>query len=203
MPATERNPNRRRGEVTRDAILDAATERFSAYGFRRTSMDDIAVAAGCSRASIYFHFGTKEDVFRALSQRLHDDRLAAMEAAGRGSGDIQSRVLAMLDARFTAFVEITSQSPHGDELLDQSSRIGSEIGGEADRRTIEILAATLRSANRSGELDLTAASLSAPAAARVIVDSAQGAKDQPTTGADEYRRRLRAIVRVLIRGLRP
>ena len=192
-----------RSRATRDAILDAATDRFSAYGFRRTSMDDIAVAAGCSRASIYSHFGNKEDVFRELSRRLHDERLAAMEAAASGTGDVESRVFSMLDARFTPFVEITSGSPHGDELLDQNSRIGGEISREADERTIAILASALRTAARAGEIDLTAVGLSAPAAAHVVVDSAHGAKDDTGTGAPEYRERLRAMVRVLVRGMRP
>ena len=37
----------------RDTILDAAYRQFSRYSFRKTSMEDIAQAAGISRASIF------------------------------------------------------------------------------------------------------------------------------------------------------
>ena len=51
----------------RDAILNAAFNQFSHYSFRKTSMEDIAKAAGISRASIYSYFQNKDDIFRSVS----------------------------------------------------------------------------------------------------------------------------------------
>ena len=56
----------------RDAILDAAYRQFSHYSFRKTWMEDIAQAAGISRASIYSYFQNKDDIFRNVSIQLHD-----------------------------------------------------------------------------------------------------------------------------------
>src|SRR5581483_4919217 len=72
-----------------DAILAAAFARFTHYGFRRTSMEDIADEAGVSRAALYLHFRNKEELFRSLSQALHEEALAgarAGRAARRSSG---------------------------------------------------------------------------------------------------------------------
>ena len=56
----------------RDAILNAAYRQFSHYSFRKTSMEDIAQAAGISRALIYSDFQNKDDIFRNVSIRLQD-----------------------------------------------------------------------------------------------------------------------------------
>lgn len=54
---------------TRDAILDAAARRFARFGARKTTMDEVAREAGCSRATVYTHFRSKEALYRALLDR--------------------------------------------------------------------------------------------------------------------------------------
>ncbi len=56
----------RRGPHTRKQILDAALRLFSERGFARTSVRDIAEAAGITDAAIYYHFASKRDLFEAL-----------------------------------------------------------------------------------------------------------------------------------------
>jgi AcrR family transcriptional regulator len=56
----------RRGPLTRSQILDASLHLFSEKGFTRTSVRDIAQAAGITDAAIYYHFASKRDLFEAL-----------------------------------------------------------------------------------------------------------------------------------------
>jgi TetR/AcrR family acrAB operon transcriptional repressor len=56
----------RRGPHTRKQILDASLRLFSEKGFARTSVRDIAQAAGITDAAIYYHFNSKRDLFEAL-----------------------------------------------------------------------------------------------------------------------------------------
>lgn len=51
---------------TRERILHAATQVFSAKGYYNTRMDDIVDASHSSKGSIYFHFPSKEEIFQAL-----------------------------------------------------------------------------------------------------------------------------------------
>ena len=51
----------------KSVILKASFEVFITYGFRKTSMDDIARAAGMSRPALYQSFKNKTDIFRALA----------------------------------------------------------------------------------------------------------------------------------------
>ena len=57
---------------TRERILDAAMELFSAKGFYDTRLDEIAAEASASKGSIYFHFPNKEKLFIALVDQFAD-----------------------------------------------------------------------------------------------------------------------------------
>jgi AcrR family transcriptional regulator len=56
----------RKPEARPDEVLDAALDQFARNGFAATRMEDIAKAAGLSKAAIYLYFPSKVDVFKAL-----------------------------------------------------------------------------------------------------------------------------------------
>lgn len=65
----------------RERILDAAFSAFAAHGYRDTAVDDIAGAADTSKGGIYFHFPSKEAIFRELMQTTADKLVARVERA--------------------------------------------------------------------------------------------------------------------------
>jgi TetR/AcrR family acrAB operon transcriptional repressor len=60
-------------EKTRQDILDAAFEVFTRKGFMRTTLSDVACAAGVTRGAIYWHFKDKVDLFMALSDEIEGE----------------------------------------------------------------------------------------------------------------------------------
>ena len=54
---------RTKSEARRQAILDAAAQVFQRAGYERTSMDDIRAEVGCSKATLYSYFASKEELF--------------------------------------------------------------------------------------------------------------------------------------------
>ena len=67
----------------RDRILEAAMTVFRRHGFRRSSIEETAEAAGLTRQALYHHFKSKEALFRAVIERVHDGALADGAAAAR------------------------------------------------------------------------------------------------------------------------
>lgn len=194
-----------RTAATRAALLDAALAEFSAHGFRRSSMDGVARRAGVARATLYAHHRSKEELFRAVVARLHEDHLLAMEAALEGPGTFEQRLVAMLEARFGRFVALASVSDFAPEIYDRHSRLCGDIARSSQERSEQLLARAVRRAVRSGEVDLAPTGLSAARVAGVLFDGAHGAKgeDPSTSDPADFGRRLRRMVRVLVRGLRP
>lgn len=55
--------------MTRDRIVEAAFQAFSAKGYQATSATEIAAAAGASRATFYLHFATKAEIILDVIER--------------------------------------------------------------------------------------------------------------------------------------
>src|SRR5215468_9526649 len=62
-------------------ILGAAAQCFAKSGFARTRIDDVAIAAGVSRALVYNHFGSKEDLARSVRDHMLDEWTSAVDRA--------------------------------------------------------------------------------------------------------------------------
>lgn len=175
-------------------ILQAATEAFSAYGYRRASVEEIARRAGLSRTAVYNHFSTKRRIFDALIESLHRRALSGARAAAASKDAAPRRLLAALEAKFAFFYDLLAASEHGDELLQAHD----EDAGEGDASFREDYLDLL-----SGILDSTA---EARAAVRRIGTSREaaellylGAHGLQGEGAwrptpNEYRRRLSRLV---------
>ncbi len=188
--------------ATRERILPAAYARFAGYGFRRTSMEDIAAAAGVSRAALYLQFRNKEAIFRGLSEQLHGQALAGARAALNGDGELRERLRAGLEARSLRFVEIAYGSPHGAELLDENSRLCGDLVADTAKQFLALLTKVFRRAAADGAVDLAAAGLSAADAAELLAAAAAGLKGQGIT-VETFRRRVTQLVDVFVAGLEP
>jgi AcrR family transcriptional regulator len=194
------SPPRGNTEARRTVILDAALRVFGQYGYRRTSMDDIAREAGIGKGTIYLSFATKEEVFQALSQRLAQRMLAGAEAASRQPGTTADKLAAMHTAWFGTYADTIRRSPHAAELLDAKHQLSADLAAGAASRYKRLVRDALTEAAATGELDLEPAGLTPDTAAEMLIASARGL--QPSTSSPAaYRRHLTTLVRVMIAGL--
>ena len=88
MEATPRRLLRR--DERRAAILHAAAAAFAGQGYASTSMEDVAEASGVTKVIVYRHFDSKEELYRAILQRVFDrqaeELLVGLEDARPGLG---------------------------------------------------------------------------------------------------------------------
>jgi len=71
-----RRPNRT-GAATREALVAAARANLVQEGFSRTSARSVAARAGCSQASLFYHFDGVPDLLLAVLDEVSDRRMAA------------------------------------------------------------------------------------------------------------------------------
>src|SRR5436190_20649779 len=70
--AAKENFRAAEGDVTRDAILDAAEELFAQYGPGAVSIRSVNSAAGLAPAGVHYHFGNKDALTAAVMRRRGD-----------------------------------------------------------------------------------------------------------------------------------
>ena len=68
--------------ATREALLDAALHVFRERGVARTTLAEIAAAAGLTRGAVYWHFRDKTDVFTAMCDRVQLPMEATLARVG-------------------------------------------------------------------------------------------------------------------------
>ena len=59
-------------DMNRETILKTAQEIFSKYGYKKTTLDDIANAVRKGKSSLYYYFKSKEDLFQAVIMKEVD-----------------------------------------------------------------------------------------------------------------------------------
>jgi AcrR family transcriptional regulator len=99
---SERQPPRRRLSAAerRERILGAAQEVFAQRGYHGSSLDDIAKASGTSKALIYEHFESKQQLHEILIQE-HAEELARRFTANAAAGLVgEARLRAGVDVFF-------------------------------------------------------------------------------------------------------
>ena len=115
--------------VQNGRILDAASELFSAKGYRGTDMGDIAKAMGLARNSLYRYYSSKDHILVAVLQRdmiPYVDRIRALE---KDISNPRERIDAWLDLQ----IELATGPCHAmmkmlGDMRDASQELRAEIG---------------------------------------------------------------------------
>ncbi len=135
-------------ERTRQRILDAAGECFSAAGFAKTTVDEVAARAGVSKALVYHYFSGKEEILDAVLQRTvaEWERLTIDEVAAT-EGSVLDRIARL----HRACMAYARETPVLCAILEVDPRVLLGTGaGRAMKHSMDRLCTVLEGAIRSG-----------------------------------------------------
>jgi len=89
---------------TKTQFILAAGKVFNQYGFKKTTMDDIAFAAGKGKSSLYYYFKNKEEVFEAVVENEAEHLKAEIYSAINGAVRATDKLRVYIQARMKRFV---------------------------------------------------------------------------------------------------
>ena len=158
MEGSVRSPRGRASveELRRQELIEAAIATISVRGFDRTTIRDIAAAAGASNGSVHYYFDTKEALLRAAvaeSDSQFRERVRAEVARVEGAAPKLKRIIELCFPEepaegpdWAVFVDFWQQA-----VRDEAFR---SIFEAANVDWLELLAATIEDGVRSGELSI-------------------------------------------------
>ena len=184
-------------EAKVSALLEAAVGVFARFGYRKTSMDDVARAAGVSRQGLYLSFANKEELFRrAVAHSLRNQLAAAISALSRAEDDLEIRLIAACVAWSGRFVG--SMGADAADLMCASTSLAGATLSEYEWQFEEALASAINAsalAGVCGAADIHTADL-----ARALHATARGLK-QSCKSRETFLKGMTAAVRMICRPL--
>ncbi|WP_436771163.1 TetR/AcrR family transcriptional regulator [Yinghuangia sp. YIM S09857] len=107
-------------EDTYDKVLAAAVELFGEHGFAGTSLQAIADRVGVTKAALYYHFRTKDELLDALLRPALNELDRVLDAAERRKGQaVRQRVL------FEGYVDFLLRHRTLAVVLDRDVSVGT------------------------------------------------------------------------------
>jgi AcrR family transcriptional regulator len=175
----------------RTRILQAAQSLFIRYGVKRTSIDEVARAADIAKGTLYLYYESKEMLFAEVAKNICADILAEAKKAAAMPAPLGERLVGILDAEIGTLHRLIEHSPHVRELTETKEAIASAAFATLDQDMKQLITTVLSEEN-----------ISRQGAAEMFLAAAVGTIASGDSEATLYRSRLRAIVDVLIVGLK-
>jgi AcrR family transcriptional regulator len=193
-------------EAVKDAILDATDRLLARFGYRKMTVEDIAVEAGIGKGTIYLHFASKEEVVLSHVDRIVD-RLKQQHLAviARSENTAPERIRQMLLAR--VLFRFDSIQHYTQSLNDLLAALRPGLLARRAKyfeEEAQIFAQVLAEGRESGELQLE----DEFAAARALLEATNGLLPYSLSTSElgereEVKRRTSAIADLLLHGLLP
>lgn len=162
---------------TRDRILDMAEREFQRRGVSRTSLEQIATAAGVTRGAIYWHFRNKSDLFNAMMNRVTLPLEAEILRSGERTLDDP---VAQIRGSYLAALRATVNDPKARRLFEVALfkvEHGNALRGVRERRLSGLrnrVANVERGFRRAARLGLLRSALPPRAAAMAMESLVDG-----------------------------
>jgi AcrR family transcriptional regulator len=172
----------------RESVLELALVTFARFGYRKTSMEEVARAAHISRPGLYFLFTSKESLFRAaVTQALKRDIAAVERTLADSERPLRERLLESFDQWAGRYIgpmtrEITTVIEDNPDLL-------GTIVQTTPRRFEELMA---------DAISAVAGREAAPSVAQTLISTSIGIKHQ-VEAREAYLQRLAVAIDLILR----
>ncbi len=112
------------------ALLAAARDVLGRYGFKKTTLEDIAEKAGMAKTSVYYYFESKKDILIAVANMELSRMMARMRAAVEKAPTPEEKLIGLVQARYSFLQEIKAAPGLSVENLQE---MRSLVSAERDR----------------------------------------------------------------------
>lgn len=132
-------------------IVSVAAEVFNRFGYKKTTMDEIAAELGKGKSSIYYYFKSKEEIFQAVVEKEANILRAEVRKSFENVNDPKEQIKNYVLTRMSAFKRVINfNNAMKDDILLHLDFV-KQIRSRFDKYEIELLKKILTDGVNSGE----------------------------------------------------
>jgi AcrR family transcriptional regulator len=148
---------------SKEIILETARNIFKRFGFAKTSIGDIAIAARKGRRTIYTYFESKEDIYKAVIEKEVDILRAKLIEAISHKSNVKKKLKAYMTTRMMTINELANyyEALRNDYL--QNFKIIENIREDFDNQEINMISEILAEGVENNEFNIDNINLTAKA----------------------------------------
>lgn len=139
-------------ELVKEKIGKAAMQCFEKYGLDKTTLDDIAQSIGLNKASLYYYYKNKEDIFIEVALKEGEDYIASLQQKALLKKGIENQVWFYMHSRFNYYKNILNMNRVSVETLNKILPRFFELYDALMKKEKKFLAQLVADAVRNGEL---------------------------------------------------
>lgn len=97
-------------ELVKEKIGRSAMQCFAKFGLDKTTLDDIAQAVGLNKASLYYYYKNKEDIFIEVALKEGEDFINSLQEATLLKAGVENRTAFYLESRFNYYKNVLNMN---------------------------------------------------------------------------------------------
>jgi AcrR family transcriptional regulator len=140
-------------EQVKEKIGIVAMKCFTKYGLDKTTLDDIAKEVGLNKASLYYYYKNKEDIFLEVAIKEGQDFLAALQAHVMEKIGTEERVTYYLLERINYYKKVLNMNRVSAETLNRMLPRFFELFDAILQMEVQFLAKIIKEGVKTGELN--------------------------------------------------
>ena len=139
---------------TAAVILESAEELFGRFGFAKVTMEEIAGRAGLGKATLYYYYSTKEELFQAVvyaQYRQFEERITTTLESDRS---VQEKILGYVDERFEFFAWLLKLQITDFNSIPRNRPLNRQMFGKFSAQELSWLVKLFREGKGAGRFEI-------------------------------------------------
>lgn len=139
-------------EEKRGKILEAASECFARFGYDKTTLEDIGKAVNLNKASLYYYYKNKEDIFSDVIYKEADDFMAELHRRKRPGKTAEHKVMQYLGDRLEYYKSVVNLHNLSMDFVRKFEPFFNDLYQKILNREVEFISEILKEGIHTGEI---------------------------------------------------
>lgn len=139
-------------DLKRNQILEAAKQMFGKFGFAKTTLEDVANLVGMKKASLYYYYSSKEQLFRDVVKSETDELIRELESTIFKLNSVEEQLKSFVKIRIDYLHKLINLHNLAASIIIEVRPICENLYREFSDKQIEIVSKILSEGIKNNQI---------------------------------------------------